>query len=132
MSERITDDELMRARAGLVVQPLPEPNDLPSAHDLVTYDLRNQLLADGLQKEVSVELQLIYMESMVAFARLCTRLGRNPREVIAARKSFGMEKYGTPLQPFNGRDQLEDSLDEKADDLVYLRMAIYEEEHGGE
>jgi hypothetical protein len=132
VSDKISNDEAMRARAGLMVQPLPEPNNLPSAHDLVARDLRLQLLADGLQKEVSVELQLIYIESMISFARLCTRLGRSPRDVIAARKTFGQEKYGTPLQPFNGRDQLEDALDEKADDLVYLRMAIYEEEHGGE
>lgn len=132
MSDRITDDDMMRVRAGLIVQPLPEPNDLPSAHDLVVYDLRNQLLADGLRKEVSVELSLIYMECMVAFARLCTRLGRNPRDVIAARKAFGLEKYGTMLQPFNGRVQEEDALDEGADMLVYLRMAIYEEEHSEE
>lgn len=132
MSDQIADDEAMRARAGLTVQPLPEPNDLPSAHDLVVGDMRNMLLTEGLRSEVSVGMELIYGETMVAFARLCTRLGRAPRDVIKARKAFGLEKYGTLLQPFNGREQLEDAMDELADAVAYLRMAIYEEEHGGE
>ncbi len=38
----------------------------------------------------------------------------------------GEEKYGTRLQPHNGRDALVDAYQEALDLLVYLRQAIYE------
>lgn len=38
----------------------------------------------------------------------------------------GQRKYGTPLQPFNGRDVLVDAYQEALDLCVYLRQAIYE------
>lgn len=38
----------------------------------------------------------------------------------------GRAKYGTPLQPFNGRDPLIDAYQEALDLVVYLRQAIYE------
>jgi len=42
------------------------------------------------------------------------------------RDSEGRRKYGTPLQPFNGRDALIDAYQEALDLTVYLRQAIYE------
>lgn len=42
------------------------------------------------------------------------------------RDNFGRNKYGTPLQPFNGRDSLADAVAELADGAVYLRNAISE------
>ena len=42
------------------------------------------------------------------------------------RDDFGRYKYGTPLQPFNGRDPLIDAYQEALDLTVYLRQAIYE------
>jgi len=42
------------------------------------------------------------------------------------RNQMGVEKYGTPLQPFNGRDALKDAYEEALDLVVYLRQAIYE------
>lgn len=42
-------------------------------------------------------------------------------ELMAERDKFGREKYGTPLQAFNGRDMLSDALQELLDALVYLR-----------
>jgi hypothetical protein len=39
---------------------------------------------------------------------------------LAARKAFGIAKYGAPLQPFNGRDALQDAIDEAMDLLLYL------------
>lgn len=42
------------------------------------------------------------------------------------RDNFGRAKYGTPLQPFNGRDALKDAYEEALDLCVYLRTAIYE------
>jgi hypothetical protein len=45
---------------------------------------------------------------------------------MQARDSFGRQKYGTPLQAFNGRDALRDAYEESLDLCVYLRQALYE------
>jgi hypothetical protein len=45
---------------------------------------------------------------------------------IMARKEFGLKKYGTPLQPFNGRNTLNDLYQELVDGLKYATSAIYE------
>lgn len=38
----------------------------------------------------------------------------------------GIETYGVPLQPFNGRDALRDLYEELLDACCYLRQAMYE------
>lgn len=45
---------------------------------------------------------------------------------MAGRDKLGRERYGTPLQPHNGRDVLRDAYEEALDLAVYLRTAIYE------
>ena len=45
---------------------------------------------------------------------------------MAGRDKLGRERYGTPLQPHNGRDALRDAYEEALDLAVYLRTAIYE------
>ncbi len=45
---------------------------------------------------------------------------------IEARKAVGLERYGTLLQPFNGRDALMDAYAEALDLCQYLRQAIEE------
>lgn len=47
-------------------------------------------------------------------------------EDMRARDHVGRQRYGTPLQPFNGRDALLDAYQEALDLCVYLRQAIYE------
>lgn len=47
---------------------------------------------------------------------------------IKERDSVGEKKYGTRLQPFNGRISLKDAYQEALDLVVYLRQAIYEQE----
>lgn len=42
------------------------------------------------------------------------------------RDELGRHRYGTPLQPFNGRDALVDAYQEALDLAVYLRQAIEE------
>lgn len=42
------------------------------------------------------------------------------------RDQVGRMRYGTPLQPHNGRDALVDAYQEALDLSVYLRQAIYE------
>ena len=47
---------------------------------------------------------------------------------IQARVEMGMEKYGTKLQTFNGRDALWDAYQEIIDLAMYLRQEIAERE----
>ncbi len=42
------------------------------------------------------------------------------------RNRVGTERYGTPLQAFNGRDALQDAYEEALDLAAYLRQAIEE------
>lgn len=45
---------------------------------------------------------------------------------LAERKAIGIKRYGTALQPHNGRDALLDAYEEAQDLCMYLRQAIYE------
>lgn len=45
---------------------------------------------------------------------------------MQARDQEGRRRYGTPLQPHNGRDALVDAYQELLDAAVYIRQAIYE------
>lgn len=47
-------------------------------------------------------------------------------EDMQGRDRKGMVKYGTRLQPHNGRDGLRDAYEEALDLVVYLRLALYE------
>jgi hypothetical protein len=47
-------------------------------------------------------------------------------EDMQDRHRIGMERYGTPLQPGNGRDSIVDAYQEALDEVVYLRNAITE------
>jgi hypothetical protein len=47
-------------------------------------------------------------------------------EDIRQRIEDGIEKYGTPLQTFNGRNALWDAYQEALDLVFYLRQAILE------
>ena len=46
------------------------------------------------------------------------------------RDEVGLKRYGTRLQPFNGRDMLLDAYAEALDLVVYLKGAILERERG--
>lgn len=45
------------------------------------------------------------------------------------RDQLGRERYGTKLQPHNGRDALRDAYEEALDLAVYMRQAIYERDN---
>jgi hypothetical protein len=47
-------------------------------------------------------------------------------EDMTHRDQLGAMRYGTRLQPHNGRDALIDAYQEALDLCVYLRQAIYE------
>lgn len=48
---------------------------------------------------------------------------------MAARNAMGIKKYGTPLQPHNGRNSLVDAYEEVLDLAVYLKNEIIEHEN---
>lgn len=47
---------------------------------------------------------------------------------MVERDVLGREKYGTPLQPLNGREAIKDLYQEILDAAVYLRQEIWERE----
>jgi hypothetical protein len=48
------------------------------------------------------------------------------RNDLLAREQLGVERYGTALQPHNGRDGLRDAYEEALDLTCYLRQVIAE------
>lgn len=47
---------------------------------------------------------------------------------LRARKAVGVERYGVPLHPFNGRNALLDAFQEVLDLSVYLKQHLIERE----
>lgn len=45
---------------------------------------------------------------------------------MLARKLIGQQRYGTPLQPHNGRDMMRDLYEELLDACNYIRGQLYE------
>jgi hypothetical protein len=79
-------------------EPDPIANDNESIHDLVCDDLHFN--TDPFSNKVIADLE--------------------------ERRRFGLEKYGTVLQSFNGRDALVDAYQEALDLLVYLKQELEE------
>lgn len=50
-------------------------------------------------------------------------------EDIIERKRVGIERYGQPVLPHNGRDALVDLYQELLDAVMYTRQLIYERDH---
>ena len=48
---------------------------------------------------------------------------------INARLDLGKSRYGTGLQPFNGRDMLQDAYEEAMDLAIYLRGVMFERDN---
>ena len=45
---------------------------------------------------------------------------------LQKRKELGIEHYGVPLQPFNGRDAFRDMYEEMLDMVIYARQVLTE------
>lgn len=45
---------------------------------------------------------------------------------IEARRELGIRRYGTALQPHNGRDALRDAYEEALDLAIYLKQVMVE------
>jgi hypothetical protein len=91
-------------------RPNPVPNDGPSAHDMVIKDL----LSRDLRWDMSY-----------GSAR---HLRDHVTEGLRQRKELGVKRYGTPLQPDNGRDSLRDLHEELMDATVYCRNRMLEDD----
>jgi hypothetical protein len=52
------------------------------------------------------------------------------RADLDEREQVGIQRYGTPLQAFNGRDALRDAYEEALDLACYLRQAMAERDAG--
>lgn len=87
-------------------QPRPTPNDHPACWDLVIEDAR-ALHHDQAAVEATVK-------------------------DMQDRDQVGLERYGTRLQPYNGRDSLVDAYQEALDLCVYLRTVLYELHEAGD
>lgn len=48
---------------------------------------------------------------------------------MAKRRELGIQRYGTALQPHNGRDALRDAYEEALDLAMYLRQAVEERDN---
>lgn len=81
----------------------PEPPPTPNAHPPVW---------DALIAEIEC-----HHETPAAIAML---------DDMRARDAVGRERYGTPLQPWNGRDALVDAYQEALDLAVYVKQAQLE------
>lgn len=82
-------------------QPRPVRNDRPAVQDLVIEDVRTISSCP-----IDVREKII-------------------RE-IERRKAIGLQRYGTLLQPFNGRDCVRDAREEALDLVQYLRQGVEE------
>lgn len=88
-------------------QGLPTPNDRESIHDMMVEDAKS-----------------MFGQKTPAVLLIAERAEK--------RKALGIERYGTPLQAFNGRRAVVDALEEAHDLAVYLRQWVEEiEELGG-
>ena len=52
------------------------------------------------------------------------------KQDLDERRRKGIETYGTPLRPNNGRDALTDAYEEALDLCCYLRQSLEEREGG--
>ena len=94
-------------------KPEPEPvkNEHPALWPIVMADLIQEIAANRITVMSAVAVEVL--------------------DDMKQRHEFGLKKYGTPLQPFNGRDPLVDAYQEMLDACVYLRQWMQESKASG-
>jgi hypothetical protein len=111
-------------------QPLPSPSHAPISHRLVQHDIEFFDVDMG-----PTDLEGLYASLLGGALLLREKMGGVLVTGLAVygdleqRLQLGLTRYGQPLRPFNGRNQLLDAYEEVLDALVYLRSAMYEAEH---
>lgn len=101
-------DTLNAERAANTPEPPPTPNDKPPIWPLVVDDVRVMM---SVHPKDDVVKNLVVAD-------------------MRARDDYGRAHYGTPLQPWNGRDALVDAYQEALDLCVYLKQALVEKYDG--
>lgn len=97
-------------------QPLPVPQEgVPGSHDMVLADLRGILVrrqsalrASGQTKEAEAVRKLL----------------KEIETDLLERRALGLRRYGSLLQPGNGRDPLRDAYEEVVDLVAYFKQLI--------
>lgn len=84
--------------SGIKVQPMPVPNSEPALWDKAKEHFWNWAKVKNVNPKI--------VDSIT--------------KKMTDRDNYGFEKYGTRLQPFNGRDFRSDAIDELLDAIVYL------------
>lgn len=102
-------EERARLRQRPGDQPLPVGNDRPVAHAEIVLDLAGRLVA---------RQHAAYGPGTAALSGVI--------DDILSRLELGISRYGQPLQPGNGRDQLHDLYEELLDASAYCKTAILE------
>lgn len=92
-------------------QPAPAANGYPPVWELVIADVE-ELIATWPASGTDAAASAIVDDACIALLA-----------DMAARDALGRERYGTPLQPFNGRDALADLYQDLLDAIVYARQA---------
>ena len=87
-------------------EPAPVKNEHPALWPIVMADLIQEIAANRITVMSAVAVEVL--------------------DDMKQRHEFGLKKYGTPLQPFNGRDPLVDAYQEMLDACVYLRQWMQE------
>lgn len=101
----MTGDRL-RMREGDQVLPTPHPH-VTGTHDLIIADLsRTDRLVTGAVLTQEWRLRVM--------------------QVLVARRDIGLQRYGSALQPYNGRDVRRDAVEEAADLVAYLYTGMRE------
>lgn len=116
MVERLTDEQSA---------PTPERAELPAVWDVVMADVARY---DVLQEsaDVSADEDQMYGVVLGMLPLVARHLGTDLLADMRERDAAGRQRYGTPLQPHNGRRALVDAYQELLDAAVYLRQHLYE------
>ena len=88
-----------------------DPEPMPSAFDAAKPAVWDMVIADATNRPESPVRDLVVLD-------------------MRARDEFGAKKYGTRLQPLNGRDSLVDAYQEALDLCVYMRGRLAERYDG--
>lgn len=108
MGGAVSDSEARFDRGAYTSKPEPAPT-------AGTGDVWSEVISEW--DDISGGFPLDHMMTPDVMAQF-QRRGR-ARDAMEARRAFGVEKYGTPLQRDNNRDHLTDCRDEALDLTVY-------------
>lgn len=108
------EDEALRRTTSEDFAPTPEQQQQPGDQPLPV--VRED--AESVQQRIIQKAEQGHQEGKLTEQEL-----QMVRSVIEASEAAGVARYGTTLQTFNGRDVLQDAIDEARDLFVYLNQA---------